>query len=913
MDNLIQNDPYVNGFRVEDAPRLDGTGHNLAEPSLGGVGTRYRQLNPTDYGDGISTPAGADRPSAREISNRLSAQAPSIPDSRTLTDLTWIFGQFLNHDIDNAKQGTQLFPITLPPGDPNANNPQFVGQLSRFARNAIDPDTGAPFNVVPAAQINTATSWVDGSVIYGTDTIRELAIRTLAGGKLKTSAGDLPPFDTTNLPNGTTPLFTKSEFFLFGDVRGNQQVGLSAMQTLWIREHNRLTDQLASSHPTWTDEQLYQRARAIIIAEFQAVSYNEYLPALLGSNSLPTYRGYDSSAVGQTSLTFSTAAFRTPHSAVNDQFLLLNSNGQPDSSNPLPLFTGSFNPTLYTQIPNLVDKVLLGASVQVEKRTDPKVVDGLRNVFSDLQAEDIQRGRDHGLPDFNSVRAVLDRLNSTGQAFPAYTSFAQISSDPQVQATLSDLYNGDVNNIDMLVGMLSEDLPLNQFGQVASSVGPTAGAIINLTFQRLRDGDRLFYKNPISNGGLFTPAEIAEIDQTRLSDIIRRNTDAQIVQDDVFSLTPPVAPVPQTYLGGVANENINKAGGVTGAGAFPLPGDVFFNGRIGNDIVAGGRGNDTLRGGRGDDVVAGGPGNDLMLGDKGDDFLALGGATFSTPPSTPFSPALVAGLASNSSATGTLTLTQTAFNFYNISGSYSGLSSPLLISGDNDILGSPASALQIHFGRAGFNGHLIRNLQVTDNGDGSGTFNANVQFSVQDLIALTGNDFYVDLKTQNFPNGELRGQLGLNFTPLVGSDFMSGGEGNDAIASGSGNDTLYGGSGNDVLSGAPGNDTFVLGSGEGSDAILDFEKGRDKIGLLSGLTFNDLIITQGVNPSTATNSIVNPSFFFPQPPSLGLALDSQNNTLITVRATGELLASLAFTQAGTITADDFVSVSSLPI
>jgi peroxidase len=153
MDNLIQNDPYVNGFRVEDAPRLDGTGHNLSEPSLGGVGTRYRQLNPTDYGDGISTPAGADRPGAREISNRLSAQAPSIPDPRTLTDLTWIFGQFLNHDIDNAKQGTQLFPITLPPGDPNANNPQFVGQLSRFARNAIDPDTGAPFNVVPAAQL----------------------------------------------------------------------------------------------------------------------------------------------------------------------------------------------------------------------------------------------------------------------------------------------------------------------------------------------------------------------------------------------------------------------------------------------------------------------------------------------------------------------------------------------------------------------------------------------------------------------------------------------------------------------------------------------------------------------------------------------------------------------------------------
>lgn len=84
MDALITNDPYASGFRVEDVPRIDGTGHNLSQPSLGGAGTRYRQLNPTDYGDGFTTPAGADRPSAREISNRLATQTTSIPDRADL-------------------------------------------------------------------------------------------------------------------------------------------------------------------------------------------------------------------------------------------------------------------------------------------------------------------------------------------------------------------------------------------------------------------------------------------------------------------------------------------------------------------------------------------------------------------------------------------------------------------------------------------------------------------------------------------------------------------------------------------------------------------------------------------------------------------------------------------------------------
>jgi peroxidase len=532
LQTLIQIDPYASGFNIDDFSRIDGTGNNLEQPSSGGSGTRYRQLNPIDYADGIYEPAGQDRPNPRVISNRLFTQTEPIPDPRGLSAITWIFGQFLNHDIDDAKVGTEPLPITLPPGDPQIGNFGFEFQLGLFRRNAIDPDTGPPFNVVPGAQINLATPWVDGSVIYGTSTERLNALRTFEGGKLATSAGNLGPLDNTDLPNALGPSRDKEQFFLFGDVRGNQQAGLTAMQTLWLREHNYIADQLATAHPDWTDEQIFQRARAIVIGEFQAVTYNEYLPAILGVENVPQYAGYDPDAVAQTSLTFATAAFRMGHSTVANDFLLLNNDRS--VIDELFLSLAFFNPLLFQNNPALVDQVLLGSTVAPNETADAKMVDAIRNFFSDLAAENIQRGREHGLPSYTVLRDVLDRLRPTGRPFPQYTSLTQLTSDPETIAALQDLYGGGVSNIDMWVGMLAEELPTNAAGEVTSSVPPLAAEIIRVVFQRLRDGDRYYYKNPIESGGIFNSAEILAIDGTRLSDIIERNTDITGLQDNVF-------------------------------------------------------------------------------------------------------------------------------------------------------------------------------------------------------------------------------------------------------------------------------------------------------------------------------------------------------------------------------------------
>jgi hypothetical protein len=122
----------------------------------------------------------------------------------------------------------------------------------------------------------------------------------------------------------------------------------------------------------------------------------------------------------------------------------------------------------------------------------------------DLASLDIQRGRDHGLADYNTMRADF--------GLAKVTSFGQISSDPLVQAALASVYPS-VDDIDAWIGAMAEDhLP-------GSSVGPLVAAIVTDQFRRLRDGDRFYFENDAA----FSAEEIATIRNTTLADIMTRN------------------------------------------------------------------------------------------------------------------------------------------------------------------------------------------------------------------------------------------------------------------------------------------------------------------------------------------------------------------------------------------------------
>ena len=94
---------------------------------------------------------------------------------------------------------------------------------------------------------------------------------------------------------------------------------------------------------------------------------------------------------------------------------------------------------------------------------------------------------------------------------PRVTTFADITSNPDPQSKLLSLY-GNVDSIDLWVGGLSED------HVAGASVGPTFRKIMADQFERIRDGDRMWYAR------VFFGSQQQAIEQTRLSDIIRRNT-----------------------------------------------------------------------------------------------------------------------------------------------------------------------------------------------------------------------------------------------------------------------------------------------------------------------------------------------------------------------------------------------------
>ena len=132
---------------------------------------------------------------------------------------------------------------------------------------------------------------VDASNVYGSSASRTMALRTLDGsGRLETSIGDLLPLNEAGLPNAPSDA---PRFFLAGDIRANEQVGLTAMHTVFVREHNFWADSIRRAEPRLSGDEVFEYARAMVAAEIQAITYREFLPLLLGRRALPPYRGYD--------------------------------------------------------------------------------------------------------------------------------------------------------------------------------------------------------------------------------------------------------------------------------------------------------------------------------------------------------------------------------------------------------------------------------------------------------------------------------------------------------------------------------------------------------------------------------------------------------------------------------------------
>ncbi len=209
---------------------IDGTGNNVKNTQWGSTNEALLRIAKSEYSDGVSSLAGGDRPSAREISNVLADQGDSdVISGRNLSAFVYAWGQFIDHDLGLTPTGsTESMSIPVPKGDPYFD-PMATGlKVMKTSRSIYDASTGTSVTN-PREQVNTLTAWIDGSMIYGSDKSVTDALRTMQDGKLKMdSNGMLPLNNKANFPNGGVPLVNDAhrvpddQLYAAGDVRATR-------------------------------------------------------------------------------------------------------------------------------------------------------------------------------------------------------------------------------------------------------------------------------------------------------------------------------------------------------------------------------------------------------------------------------------------------------------------------------------------------------------------------------------------------------------------------------------------------------------------------------------------------------------------------------------------------------------------
>ena len=555
--------------RTPEFRTIDGSNNNLADSTMNQADTDFTRVGPANFADGFNemTPG----PNPREISNIVVAQTDAGEDGPHLMDddgvalsgMMYAWGQFIDHDLDLQKSDTTTdISITVPADD------EFLppGGTIPLTRVAIDPATGVPGH--PATAINTVTGWLDGSQIYGSDAATAASLRT-ADGHMKMSEGDnLPIVDGAH-----------GKVFAAGDTRAQENPDLTALQVLFVREHNYQVDRLHKEHPNWSGDKLYEMAKAITTAEMVNITYTEFLPHLLGKDAIKPYQGYDPTVDARISEEFAGAAFRFGHSIVSDEITAISNLGAVTSEQTL---AESFFEDTATFAATGADGLLRHLSGDLANLLDARIVDGLRNFLvdppdgMDLAAINIQRGHDLGLGTLNQTREAL--------GLAPYTSFDQLSSDPETAAAFEKAY-GSIDVVDLWAGGLAED------HIEGSIIGPTFGKIIGDQFTALRDGDRYYFENQN-----FDRQTLKEIKATSLSDLILRNTDTTAMQADAFVATERHSGT----LGDVDPTGEEAAEGMA-------------------QLVVGSAGKDTLTGGDLDDTLVAASGHMIMTGGDGAD------------------------------------------------------------------------------------------------------------------------------------------------------------------------------------------------------------------------------------------------------------------------------------------------------
>ncbi|MEE2733522.1 MAG: peroxidase family protein [Pseudomonadota bacterium] len=438
----------------------DGRCNDLDLPAMGMAGVRMgRNINPD-----VSFPDEANllNPNPRTISKELLTRENGVKEVPFLNYLAANWIQFMIHDWFEHGLRDHGDQIHVPVDGGDSHN-SGDGTMP-VGRTPADPSKNPTDGRAPTF-INENTAWWDGSQIYGSDMETNHRLRTMVDGKMRMENGFLPMGDDGLPETG----FNR-----------NWWVGLEMMHTLWVREHNAIADMLKQSHPNWADERLFQTARLINAALMAKIHTVDWTPAILKNYTLreamfANWRGImpywfpklgneatDGIIGGPTQLEGVPFSLTEEFTAVYRMHPLLRDYVE----------VRDHNNHSVRQVSPLQEHALQGGAQVMRQEgmanmfysfghTHPGLLE-LNNfpsflqdfpaepgvAMTDLGAIDILRDRERGIPRYNEFRRQIS-LNPI-------TDFTDITPDVALAEKLRDLYNDDIEAIDVMIGSYAE-------------------------------------------------------------------------------------------------------------------------------------------------------------------------------------------------------------------------------------------------------------------------------------------------------------------------------------------------------------------------------------------------------------------------------------------------------------------------
>ena len=508
--------------RMQGARSADGTYNDMDFPDMGSAGARFGRNVPLERT--LVDPDGVLRPNPREVSLRLLARDRFIPaSSLNLLAACWL--QFMVHDwLQHGKnQRSDPWGVPLADGDRWPDHPMHIQRTRRDPTRPEDAEG-------PPSFANTVTHWWDGSQIYGSDRAAQQKVRSGQEGKLAIGRDGLLPLDPRTHQDIT-------------GVTANYWVGLSMLHTLFTLEHNAICEMLREAYPRWGDDEVFDRARLVNTALIAKIHTIEWTPGILSHPALrlamntnwwglwgrwakqhlgrlgkgEVWSGIPGSPNEHFGVPYAitedfVAVYRM-HPLIPDEFDL---RSHRDDAALRPC---TFPELAFGHARGVMEEVSMGDLFYsfgtmnpgaITLHNFPRFLQRLERPngsLVDLAATDILRSRERGVPRYNAFRRLVHKK--------PFSSFDELAADPKDAQLIEEVYGGDLESVDLTVGLLAEPLPKG-FG-----FSDTAFRIFILMASRRLNSDRFFTTD--YRPEVYTEMGLRWVDENTFADVLRRH------------------------------------------------------------------------------------------------------------------------------------------------------------------------------------------------------------------------------------------------------------------------------------------------------------------------------------------------------------------------------------------------------